>query len=175
MRVVEEALAALRHTTHPSLWLTTVPTPRSQGRYQMIPYSLKINLALAGTKADYIAYLDNGSMPHPRKYGLMKQALDENPEWGAVYCTQQRTGYREYLKEARVVEADAYCVLNYTQVMHRRTDARWTTDMIHADPDLADALFWRELHPVLGPFYPVAGDLVLDEHHIEGVKAAGLD
>jgi hypothetical protein len=43
-----------------------------------------------------------------------------------------------------------------------------------ANPDLADALFWRQLHRVLGPFYPVGGHTVLDEHHIPSPVAVGL-
>jgi hypothetical protein len=152
-----------------------LPTPRVQGgRYAVIPYSHKINYALDRTTADYVVYLDNGSMPHRDKYRLMAAALDEHPEWGAVYCGQRRTGYAPVDAHADGVVADAYCRLNYTQVMHRRTDDRWTLDMRHADPDLADALFWRSLHASLGAFYPVAPGLLLDEHHIESAKAAGL-
>lgn len=151
------------------------PTPRDpNGRPLVIPYSAAHNYVLDRTDADYIAYLDNGSMPHPEKYDLMTRALAANPEWGAVYCGQTRTGYRETTKHAEGVESDAFCILNYTQVMHRRTADRWTTDMGHAEPDLADALFWRELHKSLGPFYPVAPGLILDEHHIPDDKAAGI-
>jgi len=153
-----------------------LPTPRhADGRYAVIPYSNKINWALDRTQADYIVYLDNGSMPAPDKYRTMVAALDEHPEWGAVYVGQQRTGYMERNVPANQTIGDAYGVLNYTQVMHRRTADRWTLDMQWADPDLADAMFWRDLHASLGDFYPVGGDdAILDVHHMEDRKAVGL-
>ena len=151
-----------------------LPTPRDgNGRYAVIPYSHKINHALDRTSAEYVVYLDNGSLPAPRKYEAMAAALDSDPTIGAVYCGQHRTGVVDSFSHADRMVEDAYCVLNYTQVMHRRTVDRWTLEMRHADPDLADALFWRSLHATLGPFHPVAGG-VLDEHHIADYKAAGL-
>lgn len=151
------------------------PTPRAEnGRYAVIPYSNKINMALGLTGADYIVYLDNGSLPHPEKYEHMAALLDADPTVGATYCGQHRTGYAEVNAYADGVVADAYCRLNYTQVMHRWTDDRWTLDMAHADPDLADAIFWRSLHASLGAFHPVAPGLLLDEHHIPSEKAAGI-
>lgn len=152
-----------------------LPTPRTEdGGYAVIPYSHKINYALDRSRADYIAYLDNGSMPHPDKYAIMAAELDQHPEWGAVYCGQRRTGYAEATDTADSPVTDAYCRLNYTQVMHRRTADRWTLDMAHADPDLADAIFWRDLHASLGTFWPAAPGRILDEHHIPSPKAAGL-
>lgn len=151
-----------------------IPTPRKEGGYAVIPYSNKINWALNRTKADLIVYLDNGSMPSPEKFEVMAAALEAHPEWGAVYCTQQRTGFQPTLAPADVVVDDAYCGLNYTQVMHRLTADRWPLDMRHADPDLADGLFWRELHATLGAFHPAGGPRVHDTHHIPSPKAAGL-
>lgn len=173
---IDKALARWSpYGTIPEVHRVTLPTPRTDdGGYAVIPYSHKINYALDRTRADYVVYLDNGSMPHPEKYRRMAAALDEHPEWGAVYCGQRRTGYAPAEAHASGVVADAYCRLNYTQVMHRRTDDRWTLDMAHADPDLADALFWRSLHASLGPFYPVAEGVLLDEHHIPSPKASGL-
>lgn len=147
------------------------------GRYKVIPYSNKINWALARQTGDAILYLDNGSMPHPRKVELMAAALEANPEWGAVYCGQHRTGY---LDETYRAGPDATTIangngqLNYTQVMHRPTSDRWTLDMAHADPDIADGLFWQSLHRTLGPFHPVGSDLILDEHHMADPKAVGV-
>lgn len=158
----------------PGLRLITLPTPRdADGRYEVIPYSHKINWSLDRTDADAIVYLDNGSLPAPDKYRAMLEGLESNPEWGATYCGQHRTGVSDHIFSAGDTIYDAFCVLNYTQVMHRRTDDRWTLDMEHADPDLADAHFWRSLHASLGPFYPV-GDGVLDNHHMPSSKAAGL-
>ena len=154
--------------------LHILPTPKDGDRYLVIPYSNKINYALDRTECDYIVYLDNGSMPHRDKYASMASALDKHPEWGAVYCGQRRTGVVTYDAHAHEPEPDAYCKLNYTQVMHRRTAARWDLDMKWADPDLADARFWRALHPDLGPFIPVAPGRLLDDHHIEAYKAVGL-
>ncbi len=161
------------HGTLPGLRLVTLPTPKDGDRYEVIPYSNKINWCLDRTEADAIIYLDNGSLPAPDKFRAMLAGLEDNPEWGATYCTQRRTGMSDTVSHANDVMNDAYCVLNYTQVMHRRTDDRWTLDMEHANPDLADALFWRSLHASLGPFYPV-GDGILDEHHIPKAAAVGL-
>lgn len=156
--------------------LQHLQTPRDQnGRYAVIPYSNKINHALERSSADAFVYLDNGSMPHPEKFRIMAEYLEWSFGAGACYCTQHRTGFRDDLSVADRVVEDAYCALNYTQVMHRATDARWTLDMRHADPDMADAIFWRELHKRLGAFYPVSPEIVLDEHHISSPKAVGLD
>lgn len=157
------------------LRLEICPTPRdADGRYAVIPYSNKINTALDRTGCDAIVYLDNNSMPAPDKYEIMAAGLEQRPWCGAVYCTQKRTGFSPTVALADGVVHDGYCAVNYTQVMHRLTADRWTLDMRHADPDLADALFWRSLHATLGPFYPVGGDRVLDEHHIPSPTAAGL-
>lgn len=158
------------------LWRVNVtpillPTPRDGDRYAVIPYSNKINYALDRTKADAIVYVDNGSMPSETKFEVMLKALLDNPDWGAVYCTQKRTGYREEVHTASGIIPDGYCVLNYTQVMHRPTGVRWTTDMRNANPDLADAIFWRDLG---GPFHPVDGDTVHDTHHMNSAAAEGV-
>lgn len=143
------------------------PTPRkANGDYAVIPYSNKINAALDASQADHIVYLDNNSIPGPDKYRVMHEALCSHPDWGAVYCTQKRTGFSDVTHHARDVIHDGYCQVNYTQVMHRRTGDRWTLDMRHANPDLADALFWRSLHASIGSFYPAGGDTIHDDHHI---------
>jgi hypothetical protein len=174
-----------------NLIIKILPTPRtSDNRYAIVPYSNKINWALDNTTCDHIVYLDNNSMPHPEKYRLMSEALDEHPEWGAVYCSQHRTGYRDVKVLYEIPIPDAFCVLNYTQVMHRITGDRWSLDMTHADPqDLVDARFWQSLHATYrttspfnsysnfdtGAFYPVLlGEEMLDEHYMETMKAAGL-
>src|SRR6185369_7701901 len=113
--------------------------------------SHKINWALDRTEADLIVYLDNGSLPAPGKFAAMVPVAESS---GAAYCRQLRTGHTpgEYPTVKGAID-DAYCVLNYTQVMHRRTDDRWSLDMRNATPiDIADALFWRELHKSIGPF-----------------------
>lgn len=160
---------------YPNLHTVVLNTPLTDnGRYSIIPYSNKINWALDHTLSDYIVFLDNGSMPHFRKYELMAQALNIYPERGAVYCSQQRSGYRSDLAPANEIITDAYGVLNFTQVMYRKTNDRWSLDMTHADPDIADAIFWRELHKTLGPFYPVKYPEVLDEHYFHTNKAVGI-
>lgn len=167
-------VAALAECTPglPGLRLVQLPTPRRGDRYAVIPYSHKINWALDRTDADLIVYLDNGSMPALEKFERMANVLDD-PSIGAAYCGQHRTGMNDMERPADSIIEDAYAVLNYTQVMHRRTDDRWTLDMAHADPDLADAMFWRQLHGSLGPFHPTPGG-ILDEHHIPSAKAVGL-
>lgn len=150
------------------------PTPRTDnGAYEVIPYSRKINEALDLSTGDLICYLDNDSMPYEQKYAEMKWALDMNFSYGAVYCGQKRTGMHEISLPAEKPVEDAYCGLNYTQVMHRKTDDRWPLDMQHANPDLADGIFWRKLHQSIGTFYPVAIGRVLDEHHIPNAAAQG--
>jgi hypothetical protein len=150
------------------------PTPLDAGRYAVIPYSNKINAALDATQADLIVYLDNGSMPGPDKYRVMAEALEKHPEWGAVFCTQQRTGFSPTTHVADGIVTDGYCAVNYTQVMHRLTTDRWELDMRHANPDLADALFWRALHRSLGDFHPAGGTTVHDFHHIPNPAAVGI-
>lgn len=150
-------------------------TPKDEnGRYSTIPYSNKINWALDRVQADAVVYLDNGSMPGPQKYEVMLAALEQNPDWGAVYCTQKRTGFNPEVSYAEEVVPDAFCRLNYTQVMHRVTEDRWPTDMRHANPDLADGLFWRSLHESLGPFHPAGGRRIHDDHHIPSPSAVGV-
>lgn len=151
------------------------PTPRREGgRYEVIPYANKINHALGVCTGDAVVYLDNGSDPKPGKYQAMIEGLEVNPEWGATYCTQKRTGMHEMISEAAIPIEDAFCNLNYTQVCHRLTGDRWPLDMALANPDLADGHFWRSLHVTLGAFYPVGGPEVLDEHHIPGASAVGV-
>lgn len=159
-----------------SVKIVRVPTPKTDGKYDIIPYSNKINKALDLSKADAFVYLDNGSMPHPWKYDLMLTVLDGKPTIGAVYCTQHRTGHQDVRCPAELIVPDAFCVLNYTQVMHRKTDARWPLDMTLATPnDLADAYFWRELHSRIGAFYPVnSRHIMLDQHHIPSPAMNGL-
>lgn len=165
---------------YPNLLIKILNTPKTEnGQYKIIPYSNKINWALDRTKADYIVYLDNYSTPHVRKYEIMKQTLDNNPDWNVVYCSQNRTGYQEMLYVTDTPEGAAHYKLNYTQVMHKRTNDRWDLDMKNADPaDLADALFWQALHFSLGIFYPVTPMLIeeeaLDEHYIPSRKAVGI-
>lgn len=152
------------------------PTPiDGDGKYAVIPYSHKINEALDETGCDLIAYLDNGSMPGERKYEVMASALEENPLWCGVYCGQKRTGYREEEAHAGPVVHDGFCAVNYTQVMHRRTEDRWPTDMRFAVPvDFADGHFWRSLNEHRGPFHPVDPGVIHDWHHMESAKASGM-
>lgn len=160
----------------PNLIIKVLQTPRnSDNSYTIIPYSNKINWALDHANVDYIVYLDNNSMPHIEKYRLMVEALDNNPEWGAVYCSQERTGFLTEIHKKDIEIRDAYCVLNYTQVMHKLTPDRWDLEMQWAVPnDLADARFWRLLHNRYGSFYPIINDEILDSHYMESVRAAGL-
>lgn len=158
----------------PRAHVVVYPTPKVDGTYSEIPYSRKINWALERCTADLVVYLDDGSMPGPDKYRVMAAALEEHPDWGAVYCTQKRTGYVDETFVADTVVANGNGQLNYTQVMHRRTGDRWTTDMRWANPDLADGMFWEQLHGTLGVFHPAGGPFVHDDHHMPAPHAAGL-
>lgn len=151
------------------------PTPRHDNDWLVIPYSHKINYALDNSEADLFVYLDNGSWPDARKYEIMAAALDENRGYDMVYCGQKRTGYQELTFPAEHPQDNGYCVLNFTQVMHRPVKARWTLDMKWARPDLADAIFWRDIRAEFGtPFFPAGKGLVLDEHHMPSSAASGL-
>jgi hypothetical protein len=132
--------------------VVSLPTPRNaDGTYAVIPYSWKINYALGRTTRDYVTYLTDDSWPGPEKYERMVRALDENPTWGAVYCTQEfEPGVNRVANEE---VGDAHCRVDHTQVMHRLTPDRWPIDI--GDIQLGDAIFWRRLHASLGPFYPV--------------------
>jgi hypothetical protein len=138
----------------------------------VIPYSNKINWALDRTRCDTIVYLDNGSMPDPDKYKTMFVTINHR-DVGAVYCGQKRTGYLDETSVADKIIDGANGVLNYTQVMHRKTADRWPLDLRYADPDIADGVFWDLLHKRLGSFHP-AGSRVLDEHHMPEPKAQGI-
>jgi hypothetical protein len=174
--VIRDALAELQTLTGVTADPTIVvlPTPTAGGTYTEIPYSRKINHALDRTGADLIVYLDNGSMPSPYKYQHMAAALENDPTIGAVYCTQKRTGYVNETFHADKVVENGNGQLNYTQVMHRYTSDRWTTDMQYANPDLADAMFWTALHERLGAFHPAGGLFIHDDHHMPGPHAAGI-
>lgn len=150
-----------------------IPTPRDEnGKYAIIPYSYKINWALDRLKADAYCYLDNGSLPHKDKYKLMEETLESNPDYRAVYCTQHRTGFQDFIHEAIDPIPEPYAKVNYTQVMHRPTKMRWPEHLQWADPnDLADAVFWESLNCT---FYPVHSNEILDVHNMESSKAAGL-
>jgi hypothetical protein len=169
------AHAARSYWSHPKVCkVVKLPTERIGKRYALIPYSTKINYALDRAEGDYVVYLDNNSMPHERKLELMAKALDENPGWFAVYCAQQRTGMRDHVAPADGIVKHGMCAVNYTQVMHRMTGQRWTTDIRYGNPDLADGMFWQQLNEHHGAFYPVAPELVLDTHHIPETAAEGM-
>lgn len=150
-----------------SVWLQDLPTPRGlDGRYAVIPYSAKINHALDRTAADYVAYLTDDSRPAPDKYRSMARVLDSGV--GVVYCGQQRNGAAY---PADTLVGDAYCVLDHTQVMHRRSDDRWPVELDHMR--LGDAVFWRRLHARFGPFHPVPGDLLdVTDQTPDGISAS---
>jgi hypothetical protein len=156
---------------HPNVQIHVLITPKTDKKYDLIPYSNKINWALDHTDADLVAYLDNGSMPHIDKYRQMSEALENNLDWKAVYCGQHRTGFINVKHYADRIIEKPFAVINYTQGMHRATKERWTLDMKYAKPsDVADAMFWDSLKT---PFYPV-GTEILDEHYMEGSFANGL-
>jgi len=171
----EVALDALHKIGAKGVGVTVLNTPMINGKYEVIPYSHKINWALDRTLADIICYIDNGSFPSVDKYKVMSQALEENPSFGAVYCSQQRSGTDNRTSWADSICNDAYTVLNYTQVMHRRTPDRWNLDMRNSNPDVADAIFWRDLHKSIGSFHPVDGARIHDWHQIESYAAQGTE
>ena len=131
-------------------------TPRNEdGTYAVVPYALKQNYALDRTKCDYITYATDDSWPAPEKYERMVAFLDEHPEAGAAYCTQD---YGGLLRVADLGIEDAHCKVDHTQVVHRLTADRWPEDIEHLT--LGDAVFWRRLHASLGMFYPMGADVL---------------
>lgn len=188
---IHTLLDALRDQSYDELWVVVedetdlaawsviakphmVPTPKVDGKYTVIPYSNAINYALDRTTADYITYLDNGSVPQPDKYRIMREGLDEHPEWGVVYCGQRQTGWSDRERPASQPIPVAYGSVNFTQVMHRRSPDRWPLDLSLANPDLADAVFFRSLNERFGSFYPVGVGRILDDHHMPSVAAQNL-
>lgn len=161
----DEADAEHLHASDPRMVVQILPTPQDDGRYAEIPYSRKINWALERTVCDLIAYLTDDSLPHPDKYDRMVTALDEHPEWGAVYCSQDFGGKRMAVEPI----GDAYCRVDHTQVMHRRTDDRWPLDV--GLMRIGDATFWRSLHRSLGAFYPVPDLLDTVRQTGDGISA----
>lgn len=174
--VVEKAMDPL---WPPNLILELHETPRdAKGKYLEIPYSRCINHVLDKSGADVFCYLDNGSMPHPEKYRVMMDQLEREPVGAGVYVTQHRTGYLDEIHYADKVIANGYGQVNYTQVAHFRSVDRWPLEMAHANPDLADAIFWSRLNDRMGAFYPATLDgdpsVVLDDHHMPSPAAAGI-
>lgn len=168
---VDQAQIAYRDNGTTEVRFDALPTPRSGNGYAIIPSSRKINWVLDQLGEELIGYLDNLSMPHPTKYERMVGALEEHPEWGAVWCGQERTGRDSRSSVAGQVIEDAYCVLNYTQVIHRPTACRWPTDMAHAH--LGEALLFRDMQQLEGvAWHPVGDDVMLDAHHFDPVSLA---
>lgn len=177
-RIVEALQAQVRSPRRvwwiwedPSDALTQSPGLRSVVSLQSLPPSdvnplaHPINIVLDIEDADYVTYLADDSLPHPRKYEVMAQALDENPDWGAVYCAQEhgRVGSPEEwlaakwgsgsIREARAPEYNPFARVDHTQVMHRRCEARWP--LSRGDAALSDAHFFRDLVDELGPLMPI--------------------
>jgi hypothetical protein len=153
--------------------LVQLDCPRDgSGRPTQNPLAAELNFALDRTQADYVVYLPDDSLPEPRKIEAMAGALDEHPEWGAVYCAIIQTlpaGSKPRLCAANAVVPDAFRLLDMVQVVHRSTPDRWPLDV--ATLRLCDAYFWRSLHARLGAFYPVPE--VLDAHRArpDGISA----
>ena len=128
------------------------------------PLARAANMVLDLERADYITYLTDDSLPHPEKYERMARALDENPDWNVVNCSQDHGTVRspdEWLtagwggasvRHAGEVVTDPFCRVDHTQVMHRRSSVRWPED---APLRLSDACFFRELVDADGPMHPV--------------------
>ncbi len=178
VRVAEAALAELieldvLHRRPKCLRIEHLPTPQTGERYDVIPYSHKINWVLDRTKADAVVYLDNGSMPAPEKYEVMLAAMGGGIE--AVYCTQQFTGFSTGMRGLEGPMEQPSGRLNFTQVMHTPGPERWTLDMKWANPDLADGMFFLDLIPRVGRIHPAGKPGVpLDFHHIPSPAAGHL-
>jgi spore maturation protein CgeD len=157
----EDASAVASKLFFSSLDLWMLEPPKSVNALGYV-----INDALDYTDADYITYLTDDSLPHPDKYRLMAQALDENPDWGAVYCSQDYGSvespeawlaaagrYDGSRRTAREPTSDPFTRVDHTQVMHRRCEARWPIS--YDDRKLSDAHFFKALVEEVGPIYPV--------------------
>lgn len=144
-----------------------------------IPSSVCINAALDLTRADYIAYLTDDSLPHPDKYAEMVAALDAGAQ--AVYCSQRygKVGsHAEWLgqidnppsiRHASEPSEDPFCRVDHTQVAHVRTEDRWPLSM--GEIKWSDGAFFRDLVKRLGPLQPIPGALDHTLQMPDGVSA----
>lgn len=134
-----------------------------------VPPSVCINAGLDATRADYITYFADDSLPAPRKFELMMAALETGAN--AAYCSQDRAavgsrdewlahGGNGYVHLADHEEPDPYMRVDMSQVMHRRTTLRWPLDP--GVRKIGDAVFFRDLVAEQGPLQPVPE--VLDWH-----------
>lgn len=148
----------------PEAWDASACLVQYHPRDNENPLAVGINTALDMSSADYFVYLTDDSLPAPDKYRLMAEALDENPAWGAVYCSQDFGHVRDpeewlahggggNIRHAIAPEATPFTRVDHTQVMHRRIRARWP--MSWDDRKLSDAHFFKALVAEVGPLMPV--------------------
>jgi len=139
----------------------------ADGRPRVVPPSAAINVALDLTTADCIAYLTDDSFPAPTKYERMVEALADH---GAVYCSQ-RYGYDGAWTGVRTADREQgspFCVVDHTQVAHRRSDDRWPTDLKWM-PN-SDGEFFRRLVDRFGPLHPIYDILDLTMQMPDGIS-----
>jgi len=130
------------------------------------PLAVAINIALdIDFRSDYFVYLTDDSLPAPDKYARMAATLDENPDYGSVYCSQdfgKLPTSAEWLdapwgghsvRHATEPTDTPFGRVDHTQVMHRRCLARWPT--ARSDMRLSDACFFQDLVIETGPMMPV--------------------
>ncbi len=151
--------------------IVQVPIPRDDDGHPLVtPFTPLINHALDASSADYVVYLTDDSRPMRDKFERMAGALDEHPEWGAVYCWLARSNGDEMHMEVGLGSHPIrYGHLDHTQVMHRRSPDRWPEafDMIH----LADQEFWRCISRRFGPIRAVPAMLDMQECRPDGLNA----
>ena len=147
------------------------------------PMASSINAVLdLDNKSDYIAYLTDDSLPAPDKYRAMAQALDEHPEWGAVYCSQDYGSARDFehwlgggqntgVRHASAPQGSPDFSVDHTQVMHRRSDDRWPTEqgLRHH----GDGVFFSRIVERFGPLQPVGEVLDTIRQLPDGMSARG--
>jgi hypothetical protein len=145
-----------------------------------LPVSVGINMALDRSDADYVTYLTDDSLPLPEKFEQMAGALDANPDWFAVYCSQDyghasghedwlAGGQRSGIRTADNPEPRPFCRVDHTQVMHRRTDVRWP--LSPGAIRYSDGVFFRDLADKHGPFMPVPGVLDWTRQMPDGISS----
>lgn len=162
------------------VFLRHTPTPRDEDGFPTLaPPSIAYNAALDETDADFIVYLADDSLPLPDKFARMTARLEAGA--GAVFCAQDygyvqtpedwlaAIGTSGSVRAANEPQASPYCKVDLSQVMHRRTSARWPTAMntIRA----TDGYFFEDLVREFGPLDPIPDVLDWTRLLPDGVSA----
>lgn len=99
-----------------------------------------LNVGLSYVRASLIAYLPSDDVYHPEHLTSLAQALDQNEDVILAY-----SGVQHHQDQLASGQIKGY-PLQLVQVMHRRTDSRWTERNELTTDDL-HRMFWQKLEP----------------------------